>query len=280
MKVIRSVSEMISAAHSLRSEAVKIGFVPTMGYLHEGHLSLIQLSHEHASHTVVSLFVNPTQFGPNEDYSRYPRDEEKDLALCRATGVQLVFAPAVDDLYAQDSSISIVENDLSNVMCGKSRPGHFAGVCTVVAKLFQIVQPDVAVFGQKDAQQVAVIRRMVRDLFFPVEILVGSIIREEDGLARSSRNVYLHADERSQALGLYSALCCVQEAFRKGETDADVLLHVGLACLAREYPAVRLEYLVLCDANTLKPCTRAQAGNLLAIAAHVGPTRLIDNFIL
>jgi pantoate--beta-alanine ligase len=280
MKVVRSTRAMYAMSQSLRIGGGVLGFVPTMGYLHEGHVSLVQLSRKHAARTVVSIFVNPTQFAPGEDFAQYPRDEERDLALCEAAGVDVVFLPGVDDLYAPDASVHVVEGSLSRTMCGQSRPMHFEGVCTVVAKLFHLVQPDVAVFGQKDAQQLAVIRRMVRDLCFPVEILAGPIMREPDGLAMSSRNVYLSDAERKSALGLSRTLGMILDCWQTGEHEAIVLEQQARAHLARVYPAVQLEYLVFCDPDTLWPCDPVPAGALVALAARVGSTRLIDNILI
>ncbi len=280
MRVIRTTQDMLCMRADWQSGAMSIGFVPTMGYLHEGHLSLIRLARAQATFVIVSLFVNPTQFGPAEDFDRYPRDEERDLALCKAAGVDVVFIPSVADIYAEDASVSLVEDQLSQGLCGQKRPGHFNGVCTVVAKLFQIVRPDIAVFGQKDAQQVAVIKRMVRDLFFPVKIVVGPIVREPDGLALSSRNVYLDVEQRRQALGLYATLTGMQTQWQHGVTDRQELERWGSQQLAAQYPGVKLEYLVFCDPDTLVPCEKVQQGTLVAIAARVGTTRLIDNLIL
>ena len=280
MRVIRTTRDMLRMRAEEQSDIMSIGLVPTMGYLHEGHLSLIRLARAQATFVVVSLFVNPTQFGPGEDFDQYPRDEERDLALCKEAGADVVFIPSCADIYAEDASVSLVEDQLSRGLCGTKRPGHFNGVCTVVAKLFQIVRPDLAVFGQKDAQQVAVIKRMVRDLFFPVEIVVGPIVREPDGLALSSRNVYLDASQRQQALGLYATLTGIQMQWNKGIFDASVLEGWGRQTLADQYPDVSLEYLVFCDPDTLVPCETVQEGSLVAIAARVGTTRLIDNIIL
>jgi len=280
MRVIHSTPDMIAARSAMRPGAQRVGFVPTMGYLHAGHLSLIRVAREHATRTVVSLFVNPTQFGPHEDYETYPRDEVRDLALCEQAGVDVVFTPSPAEVYAPDASISIVESTLSKGLCGQSRPGHFNGVCTVVAKLFQIVQPDLAVFGQKDAQQVAVIKRMVRDLFLPVEIVVGPIVREPDGLALSSRNVYLDAGQRQQALGLYATLTGIRQQWQAGMRQVRELERWGRRYLADAYPGVLLEYLVCCDPDTLVACKTVEQGCLVAIAARVGQTRLIDNMLI
>ncbi|MFU8780419.1 MAG: pantoate--beta-alanine ligase [Kiritimatiellia bacterium] len=280
MRVLRSTPDMIAARSVMYAGTGRVGFVPTMGYLHAGHLSLIELAREHAAFTVVSLFVNPTQFGPHEDFEKYPRDEARDLALCEQAGVDVVFVPQPADMYAEDASVSIVEKTLSMRLCGAHRPGHFDGVCTVVAKLFQIVQPDIAVFGQKDAQQVAVIRRMVRDLFFPVQIVVGPIVREPDGLAMSSRNVYLTAEERREALGLSCTLQGIRAQWVAGTRSATVLEQWGRSFLVETYSGVMLDYLVFCDPETLIPCVEVGPGCLVAIAAGVGTTRLIDNMVI
>ena len=280
MKIIRTIQSLRCARQELRHEGARVGFVPTMGYLHAGHVSLIRLARHRASHVVVSLFVNPTQFGPGEDFGQYPRDEQHDMELCEKAGVDVVFVPSASVMYASDASVFIVEKALSGGLCGKTRPGHFEGVCTVVAKLFQIVQPDLAVFGQKDAQQVAVIKRMVRDLFFPLEIVVGPIVRESDGLAMSSRNVYLDAQQREQALGLFATLTGIQAQWQAGSRNATALEHWGRQHLAGGYPGVMPEYLVFCDPQTLVPCEVVSPGSLVAIAARVGQTRLIDNIIL
>jgi len=264
----------------MREGGQTVGLVPTMGYLHEGHLALVSLCRARADRTVVSIFVNPTQFGPQEDFAQYPRDEQRDLTLCEAAGVDVVYLPPVADVYAADASVVIREEQLSRVLCGRARPGHFAGVCTVVGKLFHIVQPGLAVFGQKDAQQVAVIRRMVRDLFFPVEIVVGPIVREPDGLAMSSRNVYLSSAERQEALGLWQTLCGIRAQWQSGVHASAALGTWGQDHLQRHYPGIELEYLVFCDPETLEPVVTVPAGGLVAVAARVGRTRLIDNLLL
>lgn len=257
-----------------------VGFVPTMGALHAGHLSLVQLSRAQTDKTVVSIFVNPTQFAEGEDYAQYPRTMDEDLAHCEAAGVSVVFCPPEHEMYPADASVRVVENRVARDLCGAARPGHFTGVCTVVAKLFHLVAPDVAVFGEKDAQQLAVIRRMVRDLFFPVRIVGGPIIREPDGLALSSRNVYLSASERAEALGLYQMLCWIQLQYEGGALDANALAPKARRWLAAEYPGVALEYLAFRDPDTLEKQTVLQSGVLVALAGRVGQTRLIDNIRL
>ncbi len=249
-----------------------------MGALHEGHLSLVRAARANCDLVVVSIFVNPAQFGPQEDLSKYPRTLERDCALLDREGVALVFVPQVEEMYPAGAVTWVTVEGLSEKLCGRSRPGHFRGVTTVVAKLFHIVEPDAAFFGQKDAAQAAIIRRMVRDLAMPVEIVVCPIVREADGLALSSRNVYLTAEQRQQALRLSRALGEVEAAFRGGERDASKLAAMGGAVTAAE-PGVRLDYFEIVNAEHLEPVNDA-AGALVAVAAWVGTTRLIDNVVL
>ncbi len=259
-----------------------IGFVPTMGFLHEGHASLIKRARSLDDVVIVSIFVNPLQFGPNEDYNRYPREIEQDEKLCEGLGVDLIFAPTALEMYGADGcETSIHVAYLGDHLCGASRPGHFDGVCTVVAKLFQIVTPDRAYFGKKDAQQWRIVRRMVKDLSMPVEIVPCEIVREEDGLAKSSRNVYLSPEERQEAVHLRKTLLLIQDAAIKGQRDVKQLKSLALAYLA-DHPLVALDYLELVDGDTLQPCAaiRGEAPTLCAIAAYVGKTRLIDNIEL
>jgi pantoate--beta-alanine ligase len=280
MKVVESVGEMVALSDAIRRDGSRIGLVPTMGYLHEGHLSLVRESAARGAVTVVSIFVNPVQFGANEDFSTYPRDFGRDCRLCREAGVAVVFSPPPEAMYAADRSVLVEERALASGLCGASRPGHFAGVCTVVAKLFNIVRPDLAVFGQKDAQQLAVIRRMVRDLDFQVEIVGAPIVREADGLAMSSRNVYLSAAERGQALGLNRVLAFAAGQVRDGLRDAGRLREAMMAFLAGGYPGVEVDYIAIVDGETLVPQASVTGGTLLALAARVGRTRLIDNLTL
>jgi pantoate--beta-alanine ligase len=280
MKIIESASEMQQAALALRAAGRRIGFVPTMGNLHDGHLSLVRIAKQHADVVVVSIFVNPTQFGPNEDFAAYPRTFEADRALCEREGVDLVFYPSVPDMYPAGASVSVTENSLSRTLCGAARPGHFDGVCTVVAKLFNIVLPHVAVFGEKDAQQLRVIRRMVRDLRFPVEIVSGPTAREPDGLARSSRNQYLTAEQRPQAVCLRRALDEAERRFAAGERDPNNLVAVLRAAVARA-PAAKIDYIEIVDDETLQPLAGPIARPALAaLAVWVGTPRLIDNTVL
>jgi pantoate--beta-alanine ligase len=257
----------------------RIALVPTMGALHAGHASLIRAAAAACPHVAVSIFVNPTQFGPNEDYSRYPRSFEADCRLAEAQGATVVFAPSVEEMYPAGASTFVEVEGLSNRLDGQSRPGHFRGVSTVVAKLFIAGEPDLAFFGQKDAAQVAVLRRMATDLRIGTRIAVCPIVREPDGLALSSRNIYLSAQERTQALTLSRSVCGIEKLAANGERRADVLITAAREVLTAE-PDVRIDYIELVDWNTLEPVTMAKPGTLFAVAAWVGSTRLIDNTIL
>lgn len=279
MTIVRSRNEMRALSRTWQAQGLRVAFVPTMGALHEGHVSLVRLASEQADRVVVSIFVNPTQFGPNEDFSRYPRDEEGDLAKCRAAGAHAVFLPSVAEMYPPDATVFVDEAKLSAGLCGASRPGHFRGVLTVVAKLFHIVEPDVAVFGRKDAQQLALIERMVRDLDLAVQIVPAPILREPDGLAMSSRNRYLSAAERANALCLRRALDQAEEAFRRGERDAAALRDALRARLAA-VPGARVDYVEVVDAASLQPVATLGEGTLVALAVWMGATRLIDNTVL
>jgi len=275
--VVRTKAEVRRAVAAMRPQ--RIALVPTMGYLHEGHLSLVDRARELADRVVLSIFVNPLQFGPQEDLDRYPRDLERDVELATGRGVDLIFAPDVREMYpGGEPIVRVVPGRLAETLCGAYRPGHFEGVLTVVAKLFGIVRPDVAVFGQKDFQQAVLIRRMVADLDLGIEIDVAPIVREPDGLAMSSRNVYLSPEERESALGLYRGLTRAAEAFAGGERDAERLRRLVHDELAR--PGVRVQYVEVVDPETLQPTQPASPGNVLAVAAFVGQTRLIDNVIL
>jgi pantoate--beta-alanine ligase len=258
--------------------------VPTMGALHEGHAALIRAAREIAGHTgnvVVSIFVNPLQFGPNEDFSKYPRTLEEDLVICRENGADILFAPRAEELYLPDRSIQVVETSLSKTLCGASRPRHFDGVCTVVAKLFNLVQCDEAVFGKKDYQQLAIIRRMVRDLDYNIVIHGIDTVREADGLAMSSRNRYLTPSERAQAPVLRAALLKAREAYiQGGERDGEVLQQIILDRIAVEAPLGRVDYVQVVDASTLQAPTEATELRVIAIAVFLGSARLIDNIEL
>jgi len=279
MQLARTTAEAREAVQSARRRGLKLGFVPTMGALHEGHLSLVRAARESCDFVIVSIFVNPTQFGPNEDLSRYPRPFERDRSLLETERVDLLFAPAVEEMYPPGASTFVTVEGMSERLCGRFRPGHFRGVTTIVSKLFHIVQPDLAFFGQKDAAQVAIIKRMVRDLDFPVEIVVGATVREPDGLAMSSRNAYLTPEERRRALVLWRSLQHVKALASRGERDAQKLRAAGAEVFTSE-PEVRLEYLEIVDPDSLEPVSNVSRGALVAVAAHVGGTRLIDNVVI
>jgi pantoate--beta-alanine ligase len=278
MRICDSVEQMRKARILMRQDR-RVGLVPTMGALHEGHLSLVRTARAQCDAVVVSIFVNPLQFGPHEDLAKYPRTFERDCELLEREKIDILFAPSLGDMYPEDAMTYVTVEGMSEKLCGKSRPGHFRGVTTVVAKLFHIVEPQSAFFGQKDAAQCAIIRRMVRDLNFPVEIVVGPIVREPDGLAMSSRNAYLSAQERSTALVLYRALSELKECFDLGERIASKLVETGKQALSRERGA-RLDYLEIVDPDTLDPVSEVRTQSLVAIAAYVGETRLIDNIVL
>jgi pantoate--beta-alanine ligase len=278
MRICDSVEQM-RKARVLMGENQRAGLVPTMGALHEGHLSLVRAARAQCDSVVVSIFVNPLQFGPNEDLAKYPRTFERDCELLEREKVDILFAPSVDDMYPKNAVTCVTVEGMSEKLCGRSRPGHFRGVTTVVAKLFHIVEPELAFFGQKDAAQCAIIRRMVRDLNFPVEIIVGPIVREPDGLAMSSRNAYLSPQERESALVLYRALSEVQMRFDQDERNAARLAEAGELALSQE-PAARQDYLEIVDPATLEPVWEIRSETLVALAAFVGGTRLIDNIVL
>ena len=279
MKVLKTKAEMSAVAESWRIENLDVGLVPTMGFLHEGHLSLIRIARQHADKVVVSIFVNPTQFAPGEDFAAYPRDEARDLAMCEAEGADVVFLPSPEELYAPDASVALTENRLAKTMCGLTRPTHFQGVLTVVNKLFNITRADSAVFGMKDAQQLAVIRRMVRDLDMPIAIVPGPIVREPDGLAMSSRNTYLSADERRHALCLRRSLDLAEAMWRRGDSAADAVLGAMREQIAPT-PGAVIDYIVAVDADSLEPVETLRPNTLVALAVKIGRTRLIDNTIL
>ena len=255
-----------------------IGFVPTMGYLHEGHLSLMRLARARCDILVASIFVNPAQFGPNEDLDAYPRDFERDEALCKKESVDVVFYPEAKGMYADDASVWVDEDRLSGVLCGSSRPGHFRGVCTVVAKLFNLVQPDIALFGEKDAQQLRIIERMVRDLDFPTRIVRGPIVREPDGLAMSSRNKYLTPSQRNHALCLKRSLDEAHRMIERGERSV-ATVRVAIETLIDAAPETAIDYIAFVDDETLAPIETIKGAILVALAVKVGSTRLIDNMV-
>ncbi len=277
MKSFRTKQEVRDQVRAWRREGLTVGLVPTMGYLHEGHLSLMRIAKREADRVVASVFVNPTQFGPNEDFAAYPRDEARDLAQCESVGIDGVFLPEVSEMYRADATVHIVEDRMSKVLCGITRPIHFGGVLTVVDKLFNIVTPDVAVFGQKDAQQALVIRRMVRDLNFPIEIVVSPLIRDTDGVAMSSRNTYLSPSERERARVLNRSLAAAREALLAGKPLDEVRQETLSAVTER---ADRVDYVEFLDSETLEPATAETGEVLIALAAVFGHTRLIDNTLV
>ncbi|MEI6893022.1 MAG: pantoate--beta-alanine ligase [Pontiella sp.] len=279
MITVHSPEEMQRIALDLKRSGQTIGFVPTMGFLHAGHLSLMQLARPKCDVLVVSIFVNPTQFGPNEDLEAYPRNVERDEQLCAAEAVDLVFYPASGNMYADDASVWVDEDALSGGLCGESRPQHFRGVCTVVAKLFNLVQPDFAVFGEKDAQQLRIIERLVRDLNFPIEIIRGPILREADGLAMSSRNQSLSEEQRKNALCLRRALDLILRDIEQGERIVSNLKK-SIVSLIDMVPDAEIDYIEFVDDASLEPFERVQSGTLVALAVKIGSTRLIDNAIL
>lgn len=279
LKVISTIDEMRSASRVAGRAGKRLGFVPTMGALHEGHLSLVRAARAVCDVVAVSIFVNPTQFGPNEDLAEYPRSLERDRELLEREGVELVFAPSVEEMYPAGAVTWVAVEGLSEKLDGRSRPGHFRGVATVVAKLFHIVEPDAAFFGQKDAAQVAVIRRMVEDLRLPVKVVVCPIVREADGLAMSSRNAYLDGKQRQEALVLHRSLMKVKQMVNAGERSAAKLALAGREEFAG-VGGVRVDYFEIVDPNTLDRVEDVSSGALVAVAAYVGSTRLIDNVLL
>lgn len=278
MKIAETIAEVREQVSTWRKEGLAVGLVPTMGYLHEGHKSLIDRAVEENDRVVVSVFVNPIQFGPSEDLASYPRDLKRDAALCEAAGADLVFHPSDGEMYFDDFCTYVDMDDLTKGLCGKTRPTHFRGVCTVVSKLFHIVAPDRAYFGQKDAQQLAVIRRMVRDLNFDLEIVGCPIVREADGLAKSSRNTYLSEEERRAAVVLHQGLLAGEQLVKAGETDASKIVGAITDVIGKE-PLAKIDYVELVEWDSLKPVTSVRGEVLAAVAVYIGTTRLIDNFI-
>ncbi|HXV21814.1 MAG TPA: pantoate--beta-alanine ligase [Desulfuromonadales bacterium] len=276
MEIITDVKQMQRLCLDLRREGKRIAFVPTMGYLHEGHLSLLREGRERGDVLVLSIFVNPTQFGQGEDFEAYPRDLSRDAEMARSAGTDLLFAPEARAMYPAGYATYVDVEGLTDTLCGRSRPGHFRGVTTVVAKLFGIVQPHEAFFGCKDFQQLAVIRRMTLDLNLPVEIVGMPIVREADGLAMSSRNVYLSPDQRQQALVLSRAMATAQQMARDGVRDCDEIL-AALRSMIEEQKAARIDYLQICHQSTLQEQDRVDSDSVLLMAVFVGKTRLIDN---
>ena len=279
MEIFTTIDAVQDSSRAWRGKGKRLGLVPTMGALHQGHLSLVRAAKSQCDVVTASIFVNPTQFGPNEDFAKYPRTFERDCELLEKEDVDSIFAPAVREMYPGETVTYVIVEGLSEKLCGRSRPGHFRGVTTVVSKLFHIVEPDVAFFGQKDAAQLAIIRRMVRDLNFPVEIVGCPIVREPDGLAMSSRNAYLDAGQRKSALVLSKSLRRVQEAYSQGERNVAQLIAAGKETIAEDRQ-IRLDYFEIVDPETLDPLDDINKPILVAVAAFVGSTRLIDNVVL
>ncbi|HEX7424919.1 MAG TPA: pantoate--beta-alanine ligase [Terriglobales bacterium] len=279
MKICATIPEACAACRDARATRKRLGLVPTMGALHEGHLSLVRAAKAQCDAVAVSIFVNPTQFGPTEDLSKYPRQFDRDCRLLEKEGVEILFAPPVEEIYPDGAVTWVLVEGLSEKLDGRSRPGHFRGVTTIVSKLFHILEPEAAFFGQKDAAQLAVIRRMVQDLNFPVEIVACPIVREPDGLAMSSRNAYLNREERGSALVLQRSLRHAQQEFQAGERIAARLISAAKEVFARE-PQVALDYFEIVDPDTLDPVERISQKTLVAVAAYIGSTRLIDNTVL
>jgi pantoate--beta-alanine ligase len=279
MKVIRSIREMQQTADMLRIQGKTIGFVPTMGFLHEGHLSLIQICRQQTDIVVVSIFVNPTQFAPDEDFNRYPRDFNRDEALCSRENTDILFYPAVNEMYGHDHKTYVITDDLAQKLCGQSRPDHFRGVTTVVTKLFNIIRPHTAVFGQKDAQQYLIIKRLVKDLDFNINIVVGPIVRETDGLAMSSRNKYLNPQERQEALILVQALETAKSLIKYGNINADEI-RLKMRQIISSTPSAEIDYIAIVNVKNLEPVDTISADTLIALAVYIGKTRLIDNIII
>ena len=279
MIIAETIAQVRAQVKEWKAAGLSVGLVPTMGYLHEGHASLVDKAVSMCDRVVASDFVNPTQFGPNEDLESYPRDFDRDCALLEEHGCSMVFHPSVEEMYAPDAATFVeILSDMPGQLCGKTRPIHFRGVCTVVSKLFNIVTPDKAFFGQKDAQQLAIIRRMVRDMSYGIEIVGCPIVREADGLAKSSRNTYLSAEERTAALVLSKAVFLGEKLVREGETDADKIVSAMKACIEAEKLA-KIDYVSAVDAVTMESVHRIDRPVLVAMAVYIGKTRLIDNFL-
>lgn len=279
MEVVETVEHMRAKTKGFRSAGHTVALVPTMGFLHEGHLELMRIGKQHGSKLVISIFVNPTQFGPTEDFDAYPRDTAGDLAKAREVGVDVVFMPSVREMYTGHFQTTVQVESVTKHLCGISRPGHFDGVTTVVAKLFNIIEPDLAVFGEKDYQQLTVIRRMVMDLNMDIRIIGAPTYREPDGLAMSSRNSYLSPEERESAMCLNESLDLAEKMVREGENDAAVIKNAVESLISR-YPFTAIDYVSLCNPETLEDIATLEQETLLALAVRVGKTRLIDNCVL
>ena len=278
MKTVESISRMSTLVKMLKKEAKSIGFVPTMGYLHEGHMSLVNAAKKHTDVVVMSIFVNPIQFGPKEDFEKYPRDLKRDEETARAAGVDILFYPSVKDMYPEGYATYVDVKGLSEVLCGASRPGHFRGVATVVAKLFGIVKPTIAYFGQKDAQQAIIIKKMVEDLNMDVEVKAMPVVREKDGLAKSSRNIHLSEGERRDASILYQALQKAESLIKQGERDSKKIVKTMEEMIGQK-PTAKIGYISITDAKSLKGLNAVSSEALIALAVYIGKTRLIDNVI-
>lgn len=278
MEIITTVADMKARVAEWKAQGLTIGLTPTMGALHEGHMSLMEAARQACDKVVTSVFVNPIQFGPNEDYDNYPRDLEHDAAIAESKGIDVVFHPSVEEMYPPNYNTYVVMETLTDTLCGAKRPGHFRGVCTVVNKLMNIVQPDKAFFGQKDAQQLAIIKRMVADLNMNVTVVGCPIVREEDGLAKSSRNAYLSEEERVAALCLSRAIFAAQEAIENGERNASTISKLVADTIEAE-PMSRIDYVEVVDLANMQPVETLGEAGLVAIAVYIGSTRLIDNYL-
>ncbi|AVQ39563.1 pantoate--beta-alanine ligase [Clostridium botulinum] len=277
MNIVHTIKDVKEVSKKWKDESLSIGYVPTMGYLHEGHASLIKKAREENDKVIVSIFVNPIQFGPKEDYSTYPRDLDKDSSLCEKFGADLIFNPEASEMYPNKIYSHVNVGTLTENLCGEKRPGHFQGVCTVLTKFFNIIAPTRAYFGEKDAQQLAVVKKMVADLNFPIEIIGCPIIRESDGLAKSSRNAYLNIKERKSALVLNKSLKEALNALESGETKSNTIKNIIVNRLNKE-PLAKIDYVSIVDSDNLQPIEEIKSSILVAIAVYIGKTRLIDNF--
>lgn len=279
MKIYKSISSLIKKVREVKKHGYKIGLVPTMGFLHEGHMSLIRKARKDTDYVIVSIFVNPAQFGPKEDFKRYPRAIKRDLMLCEKEGADIIFTPEAKEMYPKDYATYVSVEKITDKLCGASRPGHFRGVSTVVAKLFNITMPDIAYFGQKDAQQAIIIKRMAEDLNMSVEIKVMPVVREKDGLAMSSRNVYLNRKERGRAQSIYKSLKSAKELFNEGERDSKKIIN-KIKRVINNQPDAKIDYAAIVDAKDLRDIKKISGEALVAIAVWIGKTRLIDNIML
>ncbi|MEJ2049919.1 MAG: pantoate--beta-alanine ligase [Calditrichota bacterium] len=279
MRIIKKIEEMQTVSNSLKQQGKIIGFVPTMGFLHDGHLSLMKIIKPNCDELVVSIFVNPTQFGPGEDFNKYPRDFSRDEELCRTMGVDILFYPSQDEVYVEPYLTFVEVNKLTETMCGISRPGHFKGVTTIVCKLFNIVRPDIAIFGQKDYQQSLIIKQMVEDLNLDIRIIAGPIVREPDGLAMSSRNRYLSRQEHQDALLIYQSLRMAGKMLTSNRSSVEEIRN-QISEKIQMGSSIRIDYIAIVDPETLEPLEKLQSHMLIALAVYVGKTRLIDNVLI